>query len=958
MSTAEVRDDPQLRDVPEMDGFKVLDPCVLYLRLGKGGMGTVYRGRHAKLDIDVAVKCLKRSLADEDERFVDRFHREAKVAARINAPNLVRVFDVDEKNGLHFLIMEFVEGETARERVKRKGALRVEEALTIALGAARGLAAAHAAGIVHRDVKPDNSLVSKTGEVKLADLGLAKAAEAAERMTATGAVWGTPQYMPPEQWHDASRVGPAGDVYAIGVTLYFLLTGEEAIAAGPFGDVRRRVCEEDFPDVRDRVPGLAPKIAEVIGRCVEKRPERRFASAEPLVRAIEDLVPSRSEKGALDDPDTGAGTIRCTMVSPPPPGTLARIRKTLAVESGSATPAEVSSPSGPRSRRRPLVAGLGAIAVVALVLGGFWSGLLTGAGSGDAASHLTGDAARATPDSENADVGSDGAAESPVIISAPPAEEGGAVPAAKPEPSLAARALLVAATEKSRSREGLEDAIADLERALALDPSLVAARDLLALCFRRRGEVLLEEGRSADALGAADRSLATADTGLARDLRAAAVAAVEKELAAGFEVTRPEPDSVFNVARVIVSGTCRSASVREIRVNGKPALLAGERFDSEISGIPDGPLEIVVEAEESHGVVVTVRRSVLVVTALPVVAVTVPAEGAELTARVVEVSGTVQSAASASVTVNGKPAELDKGRWTASLDVTEGTVVIRVEAVDAVGNRSPAIERRHVVKLGHVTLEWADARPGTDHDPLTKLPKEITHRETGIAMVLIPAGTYRRGASDGDAEAGNDEKPAHSVEITRPFYLGKYEVTNEEYRRFEKDHDSGSLGSSLNGANQPVVNVSWMEAKAFCDRFGLRLPTEAEWEYACRAGTSTRYPWDGDVGSGPANANWSGDDDGFPVTSDVGRFRANGFGLHDMIGNVWEWCSDRYGEKEYGRFSNVGAVDPTGPAQGEWRVLRGGSWIDLPGFCRSSYRRRLALSIRNVYFGFRVARTP
>src|SRR5687767_12177803 len=131
--------DPFLKDVPEVDGLKVLGACLLYVRAGKGGMGAVYRGRHLKLDMDVAVKCLLPGIAAGDERMVLRFQREGRLAARLNHPNLVRVFDVDYQHGLHYIVMEYVEGETARERVVRKGgALDVGEAVTIVLEAARG----------------------------------------------------------------------------------------------------------------------------------------------------------------------------------------------------------------------------------------------------------------------------------------------------------------------------------------------------------------------------------------------------------------------------------------------------------------------------------------------------------------------------------------------------------------------------------------------------------------------------------------------------------------------------------------------------------------------------------------------------------------------------------------------------------------------------------------------------
>src|SRR5262245_32237081 len=176
----DLHSDELLTTVPILEGCKVLPPCALYARLGRGGMGAVYRGRHVRLEIDVAVKLLapRVHVGPEDKpAFVARFHREARLAASITHQNLVKTLEVESRYGLEYLVMEFVRGETARERVMRKGRLAEEEALAILLGAAQGLGKAHSEGVTHRDIKPDNILISVKGEVKVADMGLAKATD-------------------------------------------------------------------------------------------------------------------------------------------------------------------------------------------------------------------------------------------------------------------------------------------------------------------------------------------------------------------------------------------------------------------------------------------------------------------------------------------------------------------------------------------------------------------------------------------------------------------------------------------------------------------------------------------------------------------------------------------------------------------------------------------------------------
>jgi serine/threonine protein kinase len=317
-------DDPLLRELPEVDGYRVLGPCVLFDRLGAGAMGTVYHGRHLNLDIDVAVKCLNRSLALAGQSFVSRFQREARLAASVHHQNLIQVYDVSHAGELHYLVMEFVRGETARERVTRKGRLSEAEACRIVLGAASGLAQAHTRRIVHRDIKPDNILISRDGEVKVSDLGLAKALESQEVLTVSHAVMGTPQFMAPEQWNDSTTVGPAADVWSLGITLYFLLTGSHAFASGSMNEICKRICVDPLPDVRARLPSISDDVRQVLERCVARDLTQRYADARTLETELRRCL--ESDTTVLIDPEAGAARANDTLITPPPLETLTRIR--------------------------------------------------------------------------------------------------------------------------------------------------------------------------------------------------------------------------------------------------------------------------------------------------------------------------------------------------------------------------------------------------------------------------------------------------------------------------------------------------------------------------------------------------------------------------------------------------------------------------------------------------------
>jgi len=230
----------------------------------------------------------------------------------------------------------------------------------------------------------------------------------------------------------------------------------------------------------------------------------------------------------------------------------------------------------------------------------------------------------------------------------------------------------------------------------------------------------------------------------------------------------------------------------------------------------------------------------------------------------------------------------------------------------------------------------------------------------GVTMdlVLIPAGEFMMGSPASEAQRGSDEGPQHRVRITQAFYMGKCEVTQSQYERV-----MGTNPSRFKGADNPVETVSWNDATEFCRKLSqragkqVRLPTEAEWEYACRAGTTTPFHYGNSLGSSQANFNGNRPYGGAAKgtcskkTTSVGSFAANAWGLHDMHGNLMEWCADWYDKGYYGK--NPGQ-DPTGPASGDSRVYRGGSWFVHGHLCRSADRYRGGPTNHSGNIGFRV----
>ncbi|MGA2257306.1 MAG: formylglycine-generating enzyme family protein [Thermoguttaceae bacterium] len=236
-------------------------------------------------------------------------------------------------------------------------------------------------------------------------------------------------------------------------------------------------------------------------------------------------------------------------------------------------------------------------------------------------------------------------------------------------------------------------------------------------------------------------------------------------------------------------------------------------------------------------------------------------------------------------------------------------------------------------------------------------PKQIAvdlGRGVKLEMVRIPAGEFMMGSPSADKDARDEEKPQHRVRITKPYYLGTYLVTQEQWQAV-----MGNNPSHFTGPNSPVEEVSWDDCQQFLGKLNAKsrpgggkfqLPSEAQWEYACRAGSKTAYSF-GDDESGLGEYSWymaNANDKSQPV----GQKKPNAFGLYDVHGNVGEWCQDWYGD---GYYANSTADDPSGPTTGLTRVNRGGGWDRPARYCRSAFRSYYVPGFRLDFVGFRVA---
>jgi len=271
-------------------------------KLGAGGMGDVYLAEQESLDRKVAIKTLKKKFAN-DPNFVERFYREAKAMAKLDHPNVVRCYAVGEDHGFHYVAIEYIDGKSMQDWMDDLKTLSVGDATHIILACLDALSHAHETKLIHRDIKPDNILVTSKGVVKVADLGLAKAVDEDNSMTQSGTGLGTPLYMPPEQARNAKHVDHRTDIYALGGTYYNFLTGKFPFSGDTALELIMKKESGKFESVRKLNPEVPEKLDLLIEKMMAKNPDHRFKSCAEIMTLLEDM---ELDSPALSFIDSGA----------------------------------------------------------------------------------------------------------------------------------------------------------------------------------------------------------------------------------------------------------------------------------------------------------------------------------------------------------------------------------------------------------------------------------------------------------------------------------------------------------------------------------------------------------------------------------------------------------------------------------------------------------------------------
>jgi serine/threonine protein kinase/formylglycine-generating enzyme required for sulfatase activity/lipoprotein NlpI len=1015
--------------------YKIID------EIGHGGMGVVHRAEDLKLKRSVALKFLPPHLLDSPE-LKERFLIEAQAAAALSHPNICVIHEVGESDEQPYIAMEYVEGETLRDRINR-GPLTPEEAMAIAAQVAAGLGEAHGKGIVHRDIKSANIMVTAKGQAKVMDFGLAKL-RGGSSLTKSQTTLGTVAYMSPEQARGGD-LDQRTDIWSLGVVLYEMLAGKLPFRGDHDQTVIYSILHQEPESLTRAKPGTAPELDQIVGLALAKKAADRYqtmdefredltavAEGQKSIRAAKAEAAKRKIARIKIAVSTAvlAGLIiagalilpslikRFSAGSSPASKSIAVLPfKNLSQDPGQEHFCEgltdeirdrlfrvsdlkvISRTSSMRFKdsERPLKEIASELGVSALLEGSV---------------QRSGDDVRVTVQlidpktdiqqwsniynrgfsdifSVYAEVAQAIASELRAVVKP---EEKKLLDKVPTKDMAAYDAYLTGRSYwRKLTKNDLETALKYFEQARDRDPEFAQAYAGIGdvwIGLQQMGFVLPAEARP-KILQSAARALELDDTSAEVHYTLALMKASTLWDWQGSEEAYKKAISLnpnHAEAHAYYSGL--------LSIVGRP----DEAMTHIQKALELDPLNSLIRA--LYGVeLIFARRYDEAITAFQDVLEMDPAQ---------RVAGNIVTA----LWLAGKEDEALE-RWLKDFTNPDYIKVIKegyAEAGFAGARRRFAEARAERSKVTYInpmgiatsyaiggdidnSLLWLE-KAYQEHDPnmiyisvspifdkvrddprfqdllrRMNLPERRAERErkprnaeekepgpvptagqiwrepeTGMEFVWIPGGEFMMGSNSGDA----DEKPVHGVRITKGFWMGRYEVTQGEWR----DVTGGNPSNFKKGDDYPVESVSWESVQGFIRKLNarsgreFRLPTEAEWEYACRAGTSgERYGNIDDIAWYDRNSGGS--------TQPVGRKAPNAFGLYDMLGNVWELVQDWYDE---GYSAESPRDDPSGPSSGSRRVCRGGtSFGGEPGI-RSAIRGHENPVYSTFSMGFRLAR--
>lgn len=933
-------------------------------KLGEGGFGAVYQAEHVLMKRLCAVKTLHKSMA-ADERVISRFKREGQVASRFKHVNAIEVYDFDcTPDGTFYIAMEFLSGETLRDRLQREGALPVATALEIMVQILAALNAAHRGGVVHRDLKPENVFLEKREEsphfVKVLDFGIAKlheisqGADGAALTSATkqGDFFGTPRYASPEQCL-GEEVDARSDIYTAGIILYEMLVGKlPFVSQTPSGYLAQHLYVAP-PPMRGARPDVPEPLEAIVQKALAKKREDRYQSAAEMIDAISDAA------SALDLPVSFSAS--ALAVKTPGPTTLRRM--------------------GIGRRRRSLLLPL-VLGVVVLAAGGVVVAIFKPWKKTDARGAGGGGGLEVVED-----------------------------PAARIARLRAEADELRAKVEKAIAEENYREALALLTGRRSTTEADWIDRQIEELQARqgkleREAYDRLQAARLARAKNPGDYSQALYDMGeVARIYRHTdvgdAAAAEAAKLKAEWELAAERAFTEIKAAvdALVEKGEYEAAIAK---ANDFPAAHTKTSFGPRVVELIEGLKRLAAANPESE------RRAARELADAEAALAAKPDDLAAAIARLEAIARKYQSQSGERAVRRAaelrekrealaaeewarrgaeRAAHLAAGRWDEAVRVCAefpdslSPSKAREAADQALEEVRNAAQREETAARARADALRAEGRLGEAIralDPFAALKhRELAavraDAEAAVAalekvaalhkdMVLIPGGTYTIG-SDGRA----NEQPPHAVELAA-FWIDRYEVTNEQYALFLEDAGARAGIAPPRGwpgprppegeERLPVVNVTQHDAVAFLRWAGKRLPTEEEWEAAARGPEAASFPWGAarwNPAEEPRRALIGRTADGRrgPVPVDSPDFEdVSKLGVVGLAGNVSEWTSSIF--KIYPGHKNPPSNERE-PGQGVYGVVRGGNFT-LPIPAPMSYRYALPRGDAARFIGFRGAK--
>ncbi|MCX6899094.1 MAG: SUMF1/EgtB/PvdO family nonheme iron enzyme [Verrucomicrobia bacterium] len=925
-----------------LGGYAVLE------QLGAGGMGAVFKARQPVLDRVVALKVITPQVA-QDPSFIARFQHEAKSAARLNHPNIVQVYAAGEDTGTHFMVSEFVEGESLHQRLSREGRMDPQEALAICVFVAEGLKYAwDEAQIIHRDIKPANIFLSNKGAVKVGDLGLAKSvgSNAGSALTQSGMTMGTPHYCSPEQAQAEKNIDFRADIYSLGCTLYHMLSGKKPYEGeteqSPMSVMVKQIHDPP-PAILQVLPTCPMPVVLLLSKMLVKHPSGRHASYDELItdmRRVHDM---------LGQPQ-------------------------------SVTPASPSSAGVVTKKKSPAMI-WAATATVAVLLA---AGLFMWAPWKDRSAGILPAQPREVVEQRRQDAGG----------TPPPAAEQKPERREDPKPPVAVQPTVE--TVPAKPSEKKPEAVAETAKSdVPVTPSATMTTATTPV-----------EEKAATPAPKAEDTFVKDVAALPPEQQVARVVGRLKELNPGFdgkETHKIESGAVTELAFSTVAATdisplkalkwLKKLVITPPTVNQKGAL-------ADLAPLQGLPLTWLWCHNNPIADLTPLRGMPLTVMSCGGTQVRdlAPLAGMKLT--VLSFNDTEVSDLSP---LQDMPLTV---LWCNNTKVTDLSPLQAmplqelkcdfVPARDATGLRSIKTLAKindmatgaFWIRVGPIAATAASRQPSAGTATTSGAQRTMT-TSTGIELVWIPPGEFTMGSTPEEkawaVANGCDEKFAkregeqRKVTTNQGFWLGRTEVTVGQWKKFtdatgyKTDAERGGQADKRENGNwrepgfgfkpkdnHPVSCISWNDAVAFCEWLtenekkagrlpvGMiyRLPAEAEWDHACRGDAPTKFWWGDTPEGGARRLNWAGAGGGVVPVDHYGARGRNRFGLADMLGNVREWCLDD--------------MDTTTAHENRWvgdpsaHQLRGGSCASSPATARCAYRAFLAPDVSQSSNGFRL----